>query len=415
MEDNIKKTNRRPIIYIAIAAIIVAVLAVCIILFMNRSTRLIKVIESNGDVTVERNADIIQAYVDMILKNKDTVTTGEDSNLYLQLDSDKYVEVAANSKLYIIATGKEEKNNTRTKIVLEDGSVMNEITKKLGEEETFDIETPSVSMCVRGTKFTVDSKVNDSGTKETYIEVTEGTVEAYREDESDTVKIEAGYNATINETDKLSDIELEENLPYFDFGFNLYDIRLFGKTIEELDIEEIREEYDINYKDEEKAKLAGITIEETYFSPDRELAYVVWENGTKAICIHTVIREDERYTWVYSESEDKKTIHETSNSKRKDNLIDKYLTRILSDDMNEAKAREFISADILDSLMDEDKRFIKCNWSDDVYAISITDSAESYNAYFVQNTITNKRFGIKIEVDDEYMDEKCSYQIQLNK
>lgn len=413
MEEEIKLTkNSKKKIYVIIGAVFLLVVIVTVIFMMDRSYRFIKVIESKGEVTVERKSNKIDAYVDMILENNDSVTTGEESTLYLGLDSDKYVEVAENSKFHIIATGREDKNNTKTKIILEEGSVVNEIKEKLSDEETFDVETPSVSMGVRGTKFTVNANVNEAGKKETYIEVTDGTVEAYREGETETLMIEAGFNATITEDDKLSEIEPEENLPYIEFEFDIDDVRLFGKSIEELDIEEIRKEYDINHWDEAYAEIFSYEDGEIYFSPDGELAYRDSGKGSKTIYILNTVNGRGIYHYIYEETDSSKRIVEAV---CKDTIYDKYLTRILSDDMYESQLREVVSADIIDSLLTQQKTYIKCNWSNDVYKIARTEQSESGYEYFIYNTNTKKEYFLIIDYDDFFPDYNGWGHIILNK
>ena len=139
----------------SIASVIAIGLIVTIILVTQRANayRTIKVFSLEGNVIVTRNSEKIDAKKDMKLKNEDVLTTEKSSSTILKLDSDKYVNVKENTTIRLKATGK--KNNTKTRIIVDEGGVVVEVKEKLREKESFEIATSNSIMAVRGTLFSV--------------------------------------------------------------------------------------------------------------------------------------------------------------------------------------------------------------------------------------------------------------------
>ena len=143
--------------------------------FHEESYRMIKIMDCKGKIEIIRN-DIgkIDAYKNMHLENKDDVSEYDDSKAVLQLDEDKYLYVEPNTEFHIEAVGTEE--NSRTRIVLEKGSIISEIQKPLSDDSYYEIQTPNSTMSVRGTVFRVDVKLSKDGKSYTNVQVFDGTV-----------------------------------------------------------------------------------------------------------------------------------------------------------------------------------------------------------------------------------------------
>ena len=123
--------------------------------------RTLKIYSVNGTVNVKREEKMIGATKDMKLKNDDLVVVESSSSAVLKLDKDKYIMAKENTTLKLEATGK--KNNTKTRILVNDGGVIVEVKEKLKENESFEIASSNSVMAIRGTRIGFDvSKTTES-------------------------------------------------------------------------------------------------------------------------------------------------------------------------------------------------------------------------------------------------------------
>ena len=140
--------------------------------------RVIQVYEIDGAAQVTRE-DIGQmdAYVNMQLQSNDQADTGSDSYVQMKMDEDKYLLMEPDTSIRIEATG--NKTDSKTKIVLTKGAIVNQIEKKLSEDSSYEVETPNSTMAVRGTQFRVAiSEPDENGDVYTTLEVYDGSVES---------------------------------------------------------------------------------------------------------------------------------------------------------------------------------------------------------------------------------------------
>lgn len=140
--------------------------------------RVIQVYEIDGTAQVTRE-DIGQmdAYVNMQLQSNDQADTGSDSYVQMKMDEDKYLLMEPDTSIRIEATGNE--TDSKTKIVLTKGAIVNRIEKKLSEDSSYEVETPNSTMAVRGTQFRVAiSEPDENGDVYTTLEVYDGSVES---------------------------------------------------------------------------------------------------------------------------------------------------------------------------------------------------------------------------------------------
>lgn len=152
-----------------------------------------------GFVDVKRDAgEELQIYEGMSLNDGDDVHVLDHSDLTLNVDSDKHLYADENTHFWLIASGTEE--NTKTKIRLEEGSVLCQIKNKLADSEVFEVETPSSTMSVRGTVFRISLiKGLEQDIQYTLVEVFNGEVTADIGINENKVSLEPGECALVRE------------------------------------------------------------------------------------------------------------------------------------------------------------------------------------------------------------------------
>ena len=168
------KTKLFIIIAAVTATAVTATIITVTVLNSPDSYRIVKVFEINGTATINRKSTgEIEAYVGMSLETGDKISVAPDSTLRLALDDDKYILLDASTEMVLEADGTAE--NSRTVITLSKGTILNEITQKLSTESSYEVNTPTSTMSVRGTIFSVT--VTEDG-DETYTDVSvlDGTV-----------------------------------------------------------------------------------------------------------------------------------------------------------------------------------------------------------------------------------------------
>ena len=178
------------------------------------SYRSISVYQLKGIVDVERDAvGRLSAYNNMQLVSRDAVTTGAESELYLKLDNDKYMLAGADTEFNIVAEG--TKKNSKTKIELKKGSIINRVDAKLGEGESYEVATANSTMAVRGTKFKISVNEDEQGITHSVLSVYDGNVEVRlaRPDGGlrEPVMIEAGKQVRIGGNTDNAYFELDQN------------------------------------------------------------------------------------------------------------------------------------------------------------------------------------------------------------
>ena len=187
--------------------------------------RTIKIQELNGSTTIASNdVSVQEAYKGMNLKSGDVVTVQNDANMTLLLDMDKYMFADEGTKFRVEASGNSDKSNTKTRIVLEEGSVLCRLDTKLGDEETFEVETPNSVMSVRGTIFKMTIYKDENGENYVRVDVLEGAVKVdlYNENGEKTGEeglVEAGKAATVHSNPDLSEFVIgDSDISYEDFS-----------------------------------------------------------------------------------------------------------------------------------------------------------------------------------------------------
>ena len=164
----------------------------------NDSYRSIIVSDFSGLVNVKRSeGDELGAYEGLSLFTGDDVIVREKSDLTLTVDTDKYLYAEEQTHFWIEAAGIEGK--TKTRIHLEEGSVLCRIDKALTAEEAFEITTSNSSMAVRGTVFSVTIIKASDGSIYDVVQVFNGKVYTGIENTDKNATIEPGQCIIIKE------------------------------------------------------------------------------------------------------------------------------------------------------------------------------------------------------------------------
>lgn len=264
--------KKQKIIYISTGIATIAVIMTLLFVFIfsgKNSYRMIKVIDAVNSSIVNRTGEgDFEPFVGMLLKNGDHVNTQSEGKLYLELDGDKHIVAEPKTIFDIELAGKTDMKDAKTKIVLAEGVINSVIDNPLMENESYEVETPTGVMAVRGTEF-----ITTAGTAEdekyAEVRVTKGIVEIYRpnDEKAGTVAVEAGMMLIVKESDELlselvpweigkeppSDAtdetlveSTEEESPYYDFGFSFDDFKFDGKTIDANTFTTIMNEYNVS-------------------------------------------------------------------------------------------------------------------------------------------------------------------------
>lgn len=171
----------------------------------------------------EKNVET-EAYKGMNLKAGNMIEVKKGGNMTLLLDADKYMFADEGTKFKIEASGNSKKSSTKTKIVLEEGSVLCRLDSKLSDQETFEVETPNSVMSVRGTIFKMTIYKDENGENYARVDVLEGAVKVdlYNENGEKTGEeglIEAGQAATVHSNPEISEFVIgESDIDYDDFS-----------------------------------------------------------------------------------------------------------------------------------------------------------------------------------------------------
>lgn len=156
-------------------ALVAVVAAVAVMLILNNNKyRSISVADVKGIVNVIGQKNNGQAYKGQRLFDGDDVSVMEDSELTLCLNNDKYVYADENTHFKLEAASSKQGN--KLKIVLDKGSELNVLTAKLGDGDTYQVDTPNSTMSVRGTRFRMTVYTGDDGYTYTLLEVESGVV-----------------------------------------------------------------------------------------------------------------------------------------------------------------------------------------------------------------------------------------------
>ncbi len=119
----------------------------------------IKIIEHIGNVALTDNGEETTIIDDMLLHNGNVLTTGNDGNADLMLDSSKFAGLDVSSRAAFNQDGK------ALSIDVEEGAIYFYTTQKLNDDETFDVRTSTMTLGLRGTSGYVSFDKNSNVSK----------------------------------------------------------------------------------------------------------------------------------------------------------------------------------------------------------------------------------------------------------
>ncbi len=233
----------------AAAVVTGAVIAVNRLSGNGDSYRSILVYEVEGTAQINRpSAGVMNAVENLYLESGDGLSVSADSFMRLRLDDDKYVMVEEDSAFSVEATG--TKADSKTRINLIRGAIVNEIQNPLSAGSVYQVTTPNSIMAVRGTIFRVEILFDESGEVYTKLSVYGGKVvsrlifpDGTMDDE---LSVEAGSEVIIHSNDTLTEyLRSAETIEYGSLPLQtlyvLRDIMDRGDVIQGLTREELEE------------------------------------------------------------------------------------------------------------------------------------------------------------------------------
>ncbi len=204
------------VMLISAASAVVVLVAVGVFLALRTTDYItIQVYDLDGDAEIQRqDVGTIDAYANMLLQSGDRGTTFVDSWLYLRVDNDKYILAEPETRFTVTASG--TKQDSRIRLDLEIGALVNHITEPLSKKSSYEVTTPNSTMAVRGTSFRVEVWFDEDGVSHTKLQVFEGVVEVHLVYPDGSISEEgrlftAGQTVLIWGNDETSDYEYVEN------------------------------------------------------------------------------------------------------------------------------------------------------------------------------------------------------------
>ncbi|MCX7711693.1 MAG: FecR domain-containing protein [Clostridia bacterium] len=203
--------------------------------FAESTSRAAKVTDLSGTVNVQKSGGEkkFSAFKGMSLTQGDSISTGNDSWVELEIDDDKIVKISENTQLGVAElAGSIESGDDQTGLKLWFGKVWTNIKKKLNIRSKYEIRTPKTVMGVRGTQFFV----GEEGGK-TIVAVLEGRVYSvtYKtEQRPDGTVLEQAVEAFINKNEQAV---IDHSVPV-DAGITVQPVKL--ETLPSTILEEIK-------------------------------------------------------------------------------------------------------------------------------------------------------------------------------
>ena len=225
MKNFLASKKGKIIMAAAAALVLVAVAVVLVVVLSGKTYRSISVEEVQGTALVVNTKNNGEAFKGQRLYGGDDVMVLEKSNLTMCLDSSKYLYADENTHFYLEDSS--TSNTSRIRIVLDQGSVLNELKEKLNPDDSYKVDTPNATMSVRGTKFRVTVYVGEDGLTYTLLEVESGVVLAqlknadgtyngvekeFRAGESAVIRMEKEVSSFL-ESDEKKEVQTSEEKP----------------------------------------------------------------------------------------------------------------------------------------------------------------------------------------------------------
>lgn len=176
-------------------------LLVCIPIFLIAQEPVALTMKVKGSVELTRERQVQELKVGAEILNNDVLKTGNDSFAALRfIDGSSLVRLFPNSLLEIKTEVKNRQLQKKNSLKL--GELWSQIT---GREGTYEVETPTTVVSVKGTSFLV--AVDERGFTDLY--TFEGQVQMENKLDGRTVLVEAGYHASSSGSGEIEIIEFD--------------------------------------------------------------------------------------------------------------------------------------------------------------------------------------------------------------
>jgi hypothetical protein len=138
-----------------ICILIVLVVAIfAVINWGDMKTRVVKIAEITGEVTIESGARVKPASKNARLSPGDTITLSDDARVRLQIDPDKFLTIEPDTSLYVDYTNIEGMGSVAVNLLY--GSVITEMSEEIRAKDSFLVITPNTVIDVRKSVFRTD-------------------------------------------------------------------------------------------------------------------------------------------------------------------------------------------------------------------------------------------------------------------
>lgn len=327
------KSKRNTVVSIICFIVIIFILA---FIFWPSAERMINVLFFEGNVSIDRpnHSEALSVFEGMRLESGDTVITEEASSVTLSIDEDKIVRIAENSLVRFDEISN-RKNEQVTNIYVNNGTVINDIQKKLKADSTYKITTPNATVSVRGTYFTVNvSAMNGYDGIVTTVNVYQGSVQAvsasgevtilYANGDSesrisDKILVPSGNHAIIGNQsmtiydyvtyDHLSQTDLERLSEIIDIPDPVSDHKLIPEKVTAFQTEQPTASANKNVPASDSSQETAESRYHSHKQNDSEFSNI-WENDFKVPPVNIIL--------IPSDNQNKENFVPVANDKEKD-------------------------------------------------------------------------------------------------
>ena len=184
--------KKKPLIAAVSAIVLIAVIAIIFALRGRMTASTMRINQIEGTVTLtDANGKDQTPTVGKRLQDGNILATQESSKAVVELDEDRCVYLLELSKAGLHKTGKS------MKLTMEEGSTFFYIAEKLAGDESFEIETSTMVIGIRGTSgYVLASKDGPEA-----VTITSGTVSVYCSKTDETFEVSAGQKLAVFQTD----------------------------------------------------------------------------------------------------------------------------------------------------------------------------------------------------------------------
>ncbi|MBP5762719.1 MAG: FecR domain-containing protein, partial [Lachnospiraceae bacterium] len=184
--------KKKPLIAAVSAIVLIAVIAIIFALRGRMTASTMRINQIEGTVTLtDANGKDQTPTVGKRLQDGNILATQESSKAVVELDEDRCVYILELSKAGFHKTGKS------MKLTMEEGSTFFYIAEKLAGDESFEIETSTMVIGIRGTSgYVLASKDGPEA-----VTITSGTVSVYCSKTDETFEVSAGQKLAVFQTD----------------------------------------------------------------------------------------------------------------------------------------------------------------------------------------------------------------------